>query len=169
MDNQKMKIRISLTSREVEFDGDLQLIKDNFGEYIQDYLKVLNKESPGSSVIKQPNVKSTTANSSPSPTDQTSNLIPDSFGEYYSKFPKSLSNVDKLLLASFFLQSRTDGKCFTVKEASDLLLEQGVSLSNAGVFNKHNITSRRVFKLSGKSFRVSDTGLEYIKSLTVNQ
>ena len=169
MENQNMKIRISLTSREVEFEGDLQLIKENFGEYIQDYLKVLKREPPVGSANKHSNANATPSNNSYTSGDQINNLLPDIFGEYYSRFPRTLSNVDKLLLASFFTQSRTDGKCFTVKEASDLLLEQGVSLSNAGVFNKHNITTKRVFKLSAKTFRVSDTGMEYIRTLTLNQ
>lgn len=171
METQQMKIRISLTTREVEFDGDLALIKENFGEHIEDYLKAIKKE-----VASPPIGKKHISHHSPdpkidikAPSHDISGAVPDNFGEFYSKFPKSLSNVDKMLLASYFVQNSSEGKCFTVKEASDLLIEQGVSLSNPGVFNKHNISSKRIFKLSGKNFRVSDTGVEYIKSLTQNQ
>jgi hypothetical protein len=170
METQQMKIRISLTTREVEFDGDLALIKENFGEHIEDYLKAIKKEVASTSTEKKhyshhPEPKIDVA----PPSYDTSFVIPDNFGEFYSKFPKGLSNVDKMLLASYFVQNSSEGKCFTVKEASDLLIEQGVSLSNPGVFNKHNISSKRIFKLSGKNFRVSDTGVDYIKSLTQNQ
>jgi hypothetical protein len=167
METQQMKIRISLISREVEFEGDLQLIKENFGEHIEDYLKALKKEPPSTPIEKKQNVNHQTSISVTS--NPGAGSIPDNFGEFYSKFSKNLSNVDKILLAGYFVQSSSEGKCFTVKESSDLLIEQGVSLSNPGVFNKANISSKRIFKLSGKNFRVSDTGSEYIKSLIQNQ
>jgi hypothetical protein len=166
MESQQMKIRISLTTREVEFEGDLQLIKENFGEYIEDYLKALKKDHPKNSESKQ-HSSFHEAPRSPEPNFDSSS-IPDNFGEFFSKYPKSLSNVDKILLASYYIQNTAEGKCFTVKDAEDILIDQGVSLSNAGVFNKSNISTKRVFKLSGKNFRVSDTGVEYIKTLNKN-
>jgi hypothetical protein len=169
METQQMKIRISLTTREVEFDGDLALIKENFGEHIEDYLRAIKKEAASPPIEKKHVIHRDSKIEVEAPSHDINGAIPDNFGEFYSKFPKSLSNVDKMLLASYFIQSSSEGKCFTVKEASDLLIEQGVSLSNPGVFNKHNISSKRIFKLSGKNFRVSDTGVEYIKSLTQNQ
>jgi hypothetical protein len=169
MEKTQMKIRISLATREVEFEGDLGLIKENFGDYIKDYLEAVKKSGPLPSIEKKEKIDHTASKQQVTTPSILSNQIPDNFGEFYSKFPKGISNVDKMLLASFFLQSSSEGKCFTVKEASDLLIDQGVSLSNAGVFNKHNINSKRVFKLTGKAFRVSDTGVEYIKNLTQNQ
>jgi hypothetical protein len=168
MEKTQMKIRISLATREVEFEGDLELIKENFGDHIKDYLEALKKNEPRPSLEKKEKTDHTTSTQQVT-TPRISNKIPDNFGEFYSKFPKGISNVDKMLIASFFLQNSSEGKCFTVKDASDLLIDQGVSLSNAGVFNKHNISSKRVFKLAGKAFRVSDTGMEYIRTLTQNQ
>ena len=162
-----MKIRISLTTREVEFEGDLQLIKENFGEHIEDYLKTLRKDTPKNSETKRNPSSQEHAPKSPEPNSDSSS-IPDNFGEFFSRYPKSLSNVDKILLASYYIQNTTEGKSFTVKDAEDILIDQGVSLSNAGVFNKSNISTKRVFKLSGKNFRISDTGVEYIKTLNKN-
>jgi hypothetical protein len=167
MESKQMKIRISLITREVEFEGDLQLIKENFGEYIEEYLKALKKDPPKNSQSKQTASSHEYASKSPG-SNFDSSTIPDNFGEFYSRYPKSLSNVDKILLASYYIQNATDGKSFTVKDAEDILVEQGVSLSNAGVFNKSNISTKRVFKLSGKNFRISDIGVEYIKTLDKN-
>ncbi len=154
-----MKIRINLVNREVEFEGDLTAIKDHFGDYIEDFLDNIKKGNPAASTTAAP-VSASVAS------EVSLSALPDSFGEFYGKFPKGLSNVDKLLLAGYYLQNQTEGKYFTVKSASDLLLDQGVSLSNAGAFNSANMSTKRVFKLTGKNFRVSDTGADYIKSLS---
>ena len=69
-------------------------------------------------------------------------------------------------MTSYFVQSKNPEKVFTLKEASDLLLDQGVKLSNPNAFNKANSETKRIFKLSGKNFRVSDIGVEYINGLT---
>jgi hypothetical protein len=165
MEPQKMKIKISLSSREVEFEGDLELIKNNFGEHLEDYLKAIKKEGEAIKEKQKQSVDISGKANNQNGKENSSHLNADSFGEFFSKFPRTLSNVDKMLLASYYLQITTEEKSFNVKDANSLLIEQGVSLSNAGVFNKHNIASKRVFKLSGKNFRVSDTGMDYIKSL----
>ena len=164
-----MKIRISLTSREVEFEGDLASIKENFGAHIEDYLKAIKKEANPPSLQKNPSIQTNPSIVRGSnEVGPITTIVPDSFGEFYSKFPKSLSSVDKILLAGYYLQNLSEGKYFTVREATEILIDQGVSLSNPGAFNKSNISTKRVFKLTGKNFRVSDTGGEYIKSLTHN-
>jgi hypothetical protein len=91
--------------------------------------------------------------------------IPDNFGELYHKLPKTLSNVDKLLVAGFFVQKKSESNSFTIKDANDLLIHQGVKLSNPNAFNQSNSGTKRVFKLTGKNYRVSDTGIEAVKSM----
>ncbi|MES1182088.1 MAG: hypothetical protein ABUL44_04765 [Flavobacterium sp.] len=166
MEQKNIRVRINLNSREFETEGDQEIIFKNFGELLKEYLEIIKKESkekPKSQdgenkrIMKEAVVEVKNRDES----------IPDNFGEYYNRFSKNLSNVDKLLLAGYYVQSTNDSKSFTISEAAQLLLEQGVKLSNANAFNKSNNDTKRIFKLAGKNFRVSDIGIEYIK--TINQ
>lgn len=163
MDSKQMKVRVNLTTREIELEGNLDLIKEHFGDHLEDLIiKIRNNPLP---TVQSSYTTSINSSKSSNLNTESNEQLPDSFGEFYNKFPKNLSNVDKILLACFYLQSQSEGKFFTVREASDILIDQGISLSNASAFNKANISTKRVFKLSGKNFRVSDIGHEYLKSL----
>jgi hypothetical protein len=163
MENNQIKIRINLETREFEVQGDAKYINDHFGDYITEYMSLIkgsqkagNKSNAPSSILTEPSLINKEAESE---------SLPDSFGEYFNKFPRTLSNVDKLLVSSFYLQSTHNGNFFTIPDASNLLIDQGVKLSNANAFNKANETTKRIFKLSGKNFRVSESGAQYIKTL----
>lgn len=154
----KAKIRINLSSREIELEGTETFI-EKYSDIINDYLKVIKEPvSHNATVAIEDDI-------------QVSNLpnvsfssMPDSFGEYYSRFPKSMKDVDKILVAGYFVQQKT-GNAFSSGEASSLLIEQGVKLSNAAAFLKANLESRKIFKHDGK-FRVSELGVEYLKKLS---
>jgi len=168
MDNKTIKVRVNLNQREFEVEGEQGIIFENFGNMLKDYLDII-KTQPTHKVeqLKKYNNSPIIEESSASERGQSLG-IPDSFGEFYNRFPKSLSNVDKLLAACYYIQSISEQKQFTVKEANDMLLEQGVKLSNSNAFNKANSDTKRVFKLSGKFYRVSDLGVDSIKSLMIN-
>jgi len=161
MEENRITIRINLEQREFEVQGDASYIDQKFGKDIREYIDLIKgkkTEKPAESI---PNI------SHDLPKTESVNLseLPDSFGEYLNKFPKGLSSVDKLLIACYFVQSRSKEKSFTVSDASDLLIEQGVKLSNASAFNKSNKNTGKIFTLSGKNFRVSESGVDHIKSL----
>lgn len=163
MENNYIKIRINLNNREFEVDGDANYINEVFGNTLKEYLQIIKgstntTEAPISDI--QHKKENHTANS-----ETRVSILPDSFGEYFNKFPRTLGNVDKLLIASYFVQIKNSGNSFTLSEASSLLLEQGVKLSNPNVFNKSNEATKKIFKLAGKNFRVSDSGIQYIKTL----
>lgn len=167
MEKNLVKIRINLDSREFEVEGDANYINDRFGEDIDEYLALIKQQKNVQSIpsFKAP-LSTTDALKVESGQPDKNTYMPDSFGEYFNRFAKSLSIVDKLLVTSYFVQSKNPEKVFTLKEASDLLLDQGVKLSNPNAFNKANSETKRIFKLSGKNFRVSDIGVEYINGLT---
>jgi hypothetical protein len=154
--NKNVRIRINLSTREFEIDADSDFVIQKFGDKIFEYLDIV-KSSNSKTAAKSANEYDSTpiANSD----------VPNSFGEYYNKFPKGLNNVDKLLISCYFIQSSTEAKAFTVKEASDLLIDQGVKLTNANAFNTSNFNTKRIFKLTGRSFKVSDIGKDYINNL----
>jgi hypothetical protein len=151
-----VRIRINLTTREFEIDAEPDFLFEKFGDRIFEYLDLLksNKTTVGDKNTVEEITKTIITNID----------LPDSFGEYYNKFPKNLNNVDKLLISAYYIQSTNENKSFVVKDASDLLIDQGVKLTNANAFNTANLSTKRVFKLSGKNFKVSDIGKEYIKN-----
>lgn len=154
----KAKIRINLTTREIELEGEETFI-EKYTDIINDYLEVIKHPlSHNITVASEDEIQiSNVPNVSPS-------SMPDSFGEYYSRFPKSMKDVDKILVAGYFIQQKT-GNTFSSSEASSLLIEQGVKLSNAAAFLKANLESRKIFKHDGK-FRLSELGVEYLRKLS---
>jgi hypothetical protein len=168
MEKNQVRLRINLESREFEVEGDAGYINERFGDEIDEYLSMIKKGSrsrsqsqPESSVAKQNLDRSDVPSSLPN----INMSMPDSFGEYFSKYPKGIGIVDKLLIASYYVQSNNTEKVFTLKEATDLLLAQGVKLSNPNAFNKANRESKRIFNLTGKNYRVSESGVEYLNGL----
>ena len=162
METSKIKIRVNLNTREFEVEGDQEVVFKNFGELMGQYLEDI-KKNPKASTTPTKAEKNNTE--SPVVNENSIDQIPDSFGELYHKLPKTLSNVDKLLVAGFFIQKKSESNSFTIKDANDLLIHQGVKLSNPNAFNQSNLSTKRVFKLTGKNYRISDTGIEAVKSM----
>jgi hypothetical protein len=167
--NKQIKIRINLNSREFEVQGEQEIIFKNFGELIKEYLDSIKKEPIIKNVSEEPHNKGVKPATNYQSTEGANEPLPDNFGEFYHKFPKTLSNVDKLLVACLFVQANSEGKYYTLKEANDLLIQQGVKLSNANAFNAANNETKRIFKISSKNYKVSDIGVEYIKSMIQSQ
>lgn len=150
-----------METREFEVQGEAKYVNDTFGIYIHEYLETIKGNHPP----KKPN-EGSTKQAPPATKEGTSvDELPDSFGEYLNKFPRTLKDVDRLLIAGLYVQSKNKNNFFTISEASNLLVDQGIKLSNSSAFNKANETTKRIFKLSGKNYRVSDSGIQYVKTL----
>ncbi|HTE01477.1 MAG TPA: hypothetical protein VK668_19455 [Mucilaginibacter sp.] len=164
METKEISIRINLESREFEIKGDSNYVNDHYGDYIMECLGIIKSSSNLKKNDQSP--PSNTKHQSQSRTESGNDGgIPDSFGEYLNKFPKTISNVDKLLIACYHVQSKNDNKAFTISEASSLLINQGIKLSNPNSFNKANLDAKKIFKLTGNNYRVSETGVNHIKSV----
>jgi hypothetical protein len=163
MENKNLRIRINLVDREFEADGDSEYIMSRFGDFISECMEIIKEKDDISAENKSPDLSKDT----PSLRGDRNPSFPDSFGEYFSRFNRNTNNVEKLLIAGFFVQNRnSEGKFFTLKDVNEILLDTGIKLSNPSVFLSQNIATKRVFKVTGKNYRVSDSGAEYIQNLS---
>ncbi|MDX2360577.1 MAG: hypothetical protein QNK23_07210 [Crocinitomicaceae bacterium] len=166
---EKTGIRINLNTREFEINGSEEFIS-KYDNVIQSFLKII--ESDNLSTVKNPENKKQspkktqgTEHVKDSSNEADSHAVPVSFGEYYHKLPSSAKSVDKILLAGYFVQQGSESSSFATKEASSLLLEQGVKLSNPSEFMRANLATKKVFKHQGK-YRVSETGIAFLERIT---
>lgn len=168
----KAKIRINLNLREFEIEGSETFINSHSAK-IESFLEIL-KTAPPIAPEPKPHHKEKEstegkAAKTPSVHKGNSDSIPDTFGEYYHDMPKKSKEADKILLAGHFIQSKSDDNLFSTREASSVLLEQGVKLSNPAVFIGQCEKSKHIIKISKGKFRVSKTGLEHIAELLTRQ
>jgi hypothetical protein len=90
---------------------------------------------------------------------------PREFGEVLHSLPNGASGSDKILLAGSYVQRTDSNNSFSTGEANQLLLGQGVKLSNPSQALKNAIEAKRAFKV-GSRYRVSKVGEDHLKSLT---
>lgn len=86
------------------------------------------------------------------------------FGQALLLLPDSASGTDQILLAGQFAQSQSDDSTFSTRDASQMLMEQGIKLANPSQSIRNNSDQKRVFKV-GKRFRVSADGQRYVEGL----
>jgi hypothetical protein len=86
------------------------------------------------------------------------------FGEVLHALPSNASGSDQMLVAGWYVQRATGDSTFSTSAANQLLLGQGIKLSNPSQSLKNAIAAKRVFKV-GKGYKVSKTGEEYLKTL----
>ena len=155
--DQTTRFRINLSLKEIEFEGSESFVKDGMGkieEYVEKYFstpKTPINTDQGKDKVKVGNSQNN---------DQT-----QPFGEYFHTFPSSITQVDKILIAGFYVQKNSSENSFTTETANKLLIEQGIKLSNAAASINQNKDAKRLFVVSKGSFRVSQPGEEYINSL----
>ena len=78
--------------------------------------------------------------------------------------PDLASDVDRMLVAGYIVQSRSNDKSFSTGEANALLTEQGVSVGNPSQLVRQNLVAKRVFKHLGR-YRISQTGVAHLNQL----
>lgn len=165
---EKAKIRINLSSREVEIEGSEDFVS-KYDETINSFLEkiYLDDDNKNQSKVNS-EVEYDKAETNTSEEVDDSEIDDDtSFGELYNKLPNSAKDVDKMLLAGYFVQLSSEDKIFSTRLASGLLLEQGVKLTNPSASMKSNMSTKKVFKHKGQ-YRISETGISYIKGLINN-
>lgn len=162
----KAKIRINLNSREFEIEGTEEFINSHSVK-IDNFLELLKTAPPSSPTVNQQSIPVAvpTQQTNSTPVTQNNGALPETFGEYYHQVPKSAKDSDKMLVAGRYAQSLSAENSFGTSEASKLLLDQGIRLSNSTVFLNQNLKPKYLIKLSKGKFRVSKDGLEYIEKL----
>jgi hypothetical protein len=163
----KAKIRINLNLREFEIEGS-EAFTDSHSSKIESFLETLKTAPP---ITPEPKALHNEKDGAETIAEKTEpahkvNLdsIPETFGEYYHVTRKS-KYADKILLAGYYIQSKSDDNLFSTRKASAALLEQGIKLSNSTVFVGQNEKAKYIVKMSKGKFRVSKTGLEHIEQL----
>jgi hypothetical protein len=150
------RIRLSLTTGEFEVEGTEAFVA-KYAEPINELIERLRErrlQTPAES----------TGGSSTS-TSTTSGSPPKEFGEALHGLPKSATGTDQILLAGLYAQRESADSTFSTGEANQLLVGQGIKLTNPSQSLKNALTAKRAFKV-GKRFRLSKTGEDHINGLT---
>jgi hypothetical protein len=153
MQQASVTVRISFSAREVEVSGPNDVVTDwleKLDKYIVTFAELPNTPDPARShaAIR---------------TDQTN--MPDTFGEYFHRFPRNITDVDRILIACHFIQQRSEENQFTTAEARELLEHQNVRVGNPSECVRRNVDARRVFPLARGAYRVSMDGINHLESL----
>lgn len=157
----RARIRINLQAKEVEIEGTEEFVKSH-SEFIEGFLKTIATQNRVSN--SQGNLDKDSRHSG-----NDSEPLTETFGEYFHQLPRETTDSAKILVAGHFAQKMNSENSFTTKDASKLLLEQGVKLSNSTAFIKSNLDQKYLIKLSKGVFRVSRDGSDFIKSLFSRQ
>src|SRR6266404_8747806 len=107
--NDRIKIRANRSTGELEVEGEPQAV----AEWWDKLWPVLNENR----------AVAVAATSIPRQALDTSAELPGLFGEFYSHFRSSITDVDKVLVAGAFVQGKDSDRCFTTKAANQLLID----------------------------------------------
>lgn len=153
------KVRINLTTREFEVEGTESFVVE-FTKTVGSLLDSLGSSPPDprvSSVSSPTSLEAPLANPNRGDTN-----LPDNFGEYFHLVPKGTVERDLMLIAGYFAQSQAADASFATGDASKLLLDQGVKISNPSMCISRNIGAKYLMQLGKRKFRVSREGIEHI-------
>jgi hypothetical protein len=157
---EKAKVKINMNSGEFEIEGSESFVK----EYMSQFESLLNSLAQRPSIVAP--FSPSNGSLEPMKTIEAGDakVLPDSFGEFFVKIPKSATGTDQFLAAAYFVQRRNSNDCYETAEVNKILVQQGIKLANASQSNKNNLDAKRSFAVSSGKFRISQQGLDYLKS-----
>jgi len=161
MEEQNAHLRINLTTREIEIEGSETFVR----EYAEKLESLLSVAAESSAVTNQPQQST----SNPPQVQLPPKELPPVFGEYLHLFPKSITDMDKILIAAYYVQAQDADNSFTTRAANQLLKEQNIKVTNAADCVKKSMKTKRVFALGKGRFRVSQAGIDYINGLFLQE
>ena len=153
---QSARLRINLTTREIEIEGSEAFVREYAEKFEELVASLANPPAP--------------AGDAPTPEHAPADAplaagLPSTFGEYLHMFPSDITDLDKMLIAGYYVQSQSQDNSFATANAHNLLKEQGIRLANAADCVKKNQKAKRIFALERGRFRVSKSGGEHISAL----
>src|SRR5687767_8453605 len=101
-----LRIRANRSACELEIEGSPQQVAEWWNKLWIVVSAPANEKTKGSSGGRQTIVESSD--------------YPNEFGEYFSEFLASITDVDKILVAGGFVQDKDPEKAFTTKSANQL-------------------------------------------------
>ena len=151
--DQRTRLRINLTSREFEVEGSEAFVRA-YAERFDELLAGMTAAPP------EPVVFTAAAVAEERPKASLGN-----FGEYIQTLPRSATDVDKMLAAGFFAQSRSGDNAFSTGDANTLLMDQGIKVGNPSQCVKQSLVAKRVFQVQRGRYRVGQPGLDHLRQL----
>lgn len=140
------RLRINLSAREFEVEGSETFVR-GWAERFDELLKRLDEPLPRTK-----------------PAELATSGPHETFGEVLHRLPRTVTDVDRILVAGHFAQSQRADRSFATGEASALLAEQGIKVGNPSQCVKQNLIARRIFKHEGR-YRVAQQGLDHLRRL----
>lgn len=153
----RARVRVSLHTGELEVEGSESFIA-KYAEALNALISRVQKDTPIARDATKGSDASRHQTGGPSQ-QSTAGDFPEALHHM-----SSTSGTDQILVAGSFARVAHADGTFATTEANALLLEQGIKLANPSQSMTNNLKAKRVFK-SGKSWKISRTGEEYLRTL----
>lgn len=154
-----LRLRLVLAGSELEVEGDPKAVR----EWWDELSPQLTGGGPG---FARPAVVDRNQPRMALPSgDVAGTNLPDTFGEYFHRFSPGISDVDRMLAAALYAQAASGSRSFTTRAANELLVEQGVKLSNPSMAVRRLTATKKAFAVTPGVFRVSDGGLRHLATM----
>lgn len=151
MDEPRARLRINLSQGEFEVEGSETFVT----RYIERIDALFTRLSDGERALPPP---------APAAANAADVSPAHRFAVLLEGLPRSATDVDRILLAGYHVQSRSPDKSFGTGEANALLVEQGIKVGNPSQCVKQNLVARRVFRHQ-RRYRLSQTGIEHLRQV----
>lgn len=152
--SERARLRVNLAQSEFEVEGSEAFVR-TYAERFDALLDRLGHAGPAEPAA---------AVTPPPPCAPAVPVEAKTLGELLHHLPRSATDVDRMLLAGHFAQSRFADASFSTGEANTLLTEQGVKIGNPSQSVKQNLVAKRVFRHQ-RRYRVSQIGIDYLVQL----
>ncbi|WGF88746.1 hypothetical protein [Marinivivus vitaminiproducens] len=157
---ERARIRVNLSQREIEVEGSEEFVRA-YAERIEGLLEVFDAEPSPPPALALPAPSASTAGTA----SQTGRPDLGTFGAFVQHMPKSGTDVDKMLAAGYYAQTRNGDNAFGTGDANKLLAEQGVKVGNPSQCVKQNLVAKRVFVTQRGRYRVAQIGVDYLRQM----
>ena len=159
MNKSDATLRVNPQTGEIEIHGSEKFVREML-DYVRPIIEGHRRpQGRPRQEEKAPPVKAQVAGKKPASPD-----MPEEFGEYRHRF-SATHGTDQVLIAGRFAQEQSESNSFKTNEATKLLQDQSIKLTNPSQAVKQGLKSKRLIKLRGGKYRVSQSGIAAIDKL----
>ena len=114
MEEKTAKLRINISAGEIEIEGTEAFVREHIDRFeeLLEFLKKRPQVAPVPQKIALPEQAPVAAKAA----------MPEALGEYLQQFPKSMTGVDRVLVAAYFTQSHDPDNSFTTRSAISMFV-----------------------------------------------
>jgi hypothetical protein len=165
------RVKINICTGEIELEGSESFVTSQIAN-IPNLLNLMPKQ-PAIGALKKENINiiDTVQTQADTATDNSLNMS-EHFGEWYQRFPKTIQQTEKMLVAGYFQQRNSENNAFETRQANNLLLELGVKLTNPAQCSASLENNKDIFQKEKRGklsvYRLSEQGIERLKKLIEN-